>query len=77
MYRNMNEKEHKYFHELIFVLSNAAEPKFARGAAEHRDKGDLWDMPDAALDAAIQEELTDLMIYNAEKLRRRRARKDK
>lgn len=66
----MTPDEHTYFHKLMFVLANASEPKFARGAAEHRGEGNLWDMSDEDLDKAIQEELTDLMIYNAEKLRR-------
>ena len=69
---DMTEKEHEYFHKLIWVLQNASEPKFTRGAVEHRGKGDLWDMSDDDLDKAIQEELMDLMIYNAEKLRRQR-----
>lgn len=67
----MTDEEHDYFHKLIYEVQIAAEPKFTKGAAEHRSKGNLWDMSDEDLDKAVQEELTDLMIYNAEKLRRR------
>ena len=74
MFKGMTDEEHEYFHKLMYVLQVASEPKFTLGAIEHRGKGDLWDMPDIVLEACIQEEITDLMIYFAEKLRRQRGK---
>lgn len=70
MSKQMLKKEHTYFHRIIFVLQRIAEPKFTRGCVEHRSKKMLWEFTDAELDAAIDEELTDLMMYQGEKWRR-------
>lgn len=71
----LTNKEHEYFHQLMFVLTNAIEPKFVRGATEHRGKGDLWDMSDEDLDTAIREEMLDLVVYYTERIRRLNERK--
>lgn len=67
----MLKKEHEYFHYLMYILTRQAEPKFAKGCCEHRDKKMLWEFTDKELEDAIDEELTDLNMYWAEKLRRR------
>ena len=65
------KKEHEYFHLLMYNLICSIEPKFTKGAAEHRSKGDLWDMSDEELDQNIEDELKDLIVYWAEKERRK------
>jgi hypothetical protein len=70
----MTEAEHEYFHQLIYILMVSSEPKFAKGATEHRVKGDLWDMSDEDLETEIQNEILDLLVYYAEKIRRSRER---
>lgn len=68
--KQMLKKEHTYFHRLIFMLQRKFEPKFAEGCAEHRHKKMLWEFTDKELETAIDEELTDLMMYQGEKWRR-------
>lgn len=70
MSKQMRKDEHAYFHQLMFILTGSIEPKFAKGCVEHRDKGMLWDMSDEELEKNIQEELSDLIVYWAEKQRR-------
>ncbi len=67
----MRKEVHDYFHKLIFTLTSKIEPKFAKGDKEHGAKGMLWDMPDDELIKNFEDELSDLIIYWAEILRRR------
>lgn len=68
--KRLYKKEHDYFHLLMYNLICSIEPKFTKGAVEHREKGDLWNMPDDELDQNIEDELKDLIVYWAEKQRR-------
>lgn len=71
---DLTDEEHKYFHQLMFILTGETEPKFTSGAVEHRSKGDLWNMSDEELDKNFNEELLDMMVFFAEKLRRKHER---
>ena len=72
--KQMHKDEHEYYHKLMYILTTSIEPKFTKGCVEHRDKGMLWNMSDEDLDKNINEELSDLIVYWAEKQRRIRER---
>lgn len=67
----MRKQVHEYFHTLMWTVTKKIEPKFDRGDKEHGKKGMLWDMSDKDLDKNIDEELSDLIVYWAEKQRRK------
>lgn len=75
MSKQMLKKEHEYYHLLMEMVSRTIEPKFTKGCVEHRDKGMLWDMSDADLQANFNEEVMDAIVYWAEIQRRQHVRR--
>ena len=69
----MND-QHELFHQLMFVLTQLAEPKFMKGAKEHG--GYITDLTEEELEQAELEEMIDLLHYRLAKILKKQYDKD-
>lgn len=69
----MSDDQHEHFHNLMFLLTQLAEPKYSKGAEEHGTN--IWDMTDEELELAELEEIIDLAVYRLTRILKRRAEK--
>lgn len=68
----MTEDQKQNLADLLEIIVDVVGVKYEAGAIEH--VGNLADIPDDKLDKEIVAEITDLMVYIAEHIRRNRTK---